>query len=87
MDRRSFFKRLLQATAGATVAYSFPSIIVPKNLEKSVENVGRIYIVSPSTFYDFGFTGWKEQNGIYIGQLSAKVQPGRILATINNLKI
>lgn len=33
MNRRNFLKFLGAASAGATVAYSFPSIIVPKNIE------------------------------------------------------
>lgn len=33
MDRRSFLKFLGAASAGATVVYSFPSIIVPKNID------------------------------------------------------
>ena len=32
MDRRGFLSSLLRATAGAAVAYSFPSVIVPKNI-------------------------------------------------------
>jgi hypothetical protein len=32
MNRRNFFSTLMKAAAGATVAYSFPSIIVPKNI-------------------------------------------------------
>lgn len=33
MNRRRFLSLLGQATVGATVAYSFPSIIVPKNIQ------------------------------------------------------
>lgn len=33
MNRRGFLTSLLRATAGATVAYSFPSVIVPKNIQ------------------------------------------------------
>lgn len=33
MDRRGFLKLLGQASIGAYVAYSFPSIIVPKNIK------------------------------------------------------
>lgn len=33
MNRRRFLSLLSQATVGATVAYSFPSIIVPKNIQ------------------------------------------------------
>lgn len=36
MNRRGFISALLKATAGATVAYSFPSIIVPKNIIEPV---------------------------------------------------
>lgn len=32
MNRRRFISLLGQSVAGATVAYSFPSIIVPKNI-------------------------------------------------------
>lgn len=35
MNRRNFLKFLGVATIGSTVAYSFPSIIVPKNIEIS----------------------------------------------------
>jgi hypothetical protein len=40
MNRRSFLKFLSSATIGATVAYSFPEIIVPKNIKliKEVED-------------------------------------------------
>lgn len=34
MDRRNFLKRLGLASAGAVVAYSFPEVIVPKNIEQ-----------------------------------------------------
>lgn len=33
MDRRRFLELLGMATAGSVVAYSFPSIIVPKNID------------------------------------------------------
>lgn len=42
MNRRSFFTNLLKAAAGATVAYSFPSIIVPKNIISPEEVAGDI---------------------------------------------
>jgi hypothetical protein len=32
MNRRGFLRALAQATVGAAVVYSFPSIIVPQNL-------------------------------------------------------
>jgi hypothetical protein len=33
MDRRGFLSLLGQAAVGATVVYSFPSIVVPKNIQ------------------------------------------------------
>jgi hypothetical protein len=36
MNRRGFLTSLLRATVGTTVAYSFPSVIVPKNIVQPV---------------------------------------------------
>lgn len=43
MNRRRFLSLLGQAAAGATVAYSFPSIIVPKNIQPVVDS----YFMAP----------------------------------------
>lgn len=45
MNRRNFLKFLSAASVGATVAYSFPSIIVPKNIEL-------VKAVIPATIFD-----------------------------------
>lgn len=62
MNRRRFLSLLSQATAGAAVAYSFPSIIVPKNtqpieqefrgLAHLINERGGFFTLSTATFPD-----------------------------------
>lgn len=42
MNRRSFLKFLSIATIGSTITYSFPSIIVPRNII-SLEDTKEVY--------------------------------------------
>lgn len=63
MNRRRFLQLLGMATAGATVAYSFPDIIVPKNIrDPFVGKDGFAYHVSNTENYwqGFGFTDYDE---------------------------
>jgi len=65
MDRRRFLQSLGLASAGGIVAYSFPKIIVHKNIE-AVTNLGEIFLTLPNNLkvrisdspqYGFGFYG------------------------------
>lgn len=48
MNRRNFIKFLGAASVGATVAYSFPSIIVPKNIEVYPDIVNDLFFQESS---------------------------------------
>lgn len=79
MNRRRFIELLTSATIGSTVAYSFPSIVVPKNI--SIEFVDLLNKMpvwlsttsTPAMLYNIQETRrtitrpfWKERNGILI---------------------
>jgi len=55
MNRRSFLKCLGTATVGTGIVYSFPSIIVPKNIEKA------IVTVSDDPNFGFGFMSYADK--------------------------
>lgn len=63
MDRRGFLGLLGKAVASATVAYSFPSVIVPKNLGEVVvvDDIATINSITrqelwPKLIEDYWFT-------------------------------
>jgi hypothetical protein len=58
MNRRSFLQLLGQATASAAVVYSFPSIIVPKNIQPVVDS----YFMAP-----YGLAYFVNQGGAFRG--------------------
>lgn len=52
VNRRRFISLLGQAVAGATVAYSFPSIIVPRNIQPVLDSyLGLAYIIRQGRYF------------------------------------
>jgi hypothetical protein len=51
MDRRGFLSLLSRAVVGATVAYSFPSVIVPRNIQPAYPAMpsGLAYLLNDSS--------------------------------------
>lgn len=58
MDRRGFLKIFGKAAAGAAIVYSFPSIIIPKNI--SAQN-GLLFRISDDPEFGFGFSGFVQE--------------------------
>lgn len=52
MDRRRFLELLTKATVGGAVAYSFPDVIVPKNIEVKAASIGWTDYGKPISFED-----------------------------------
>ena len=72
MHRRSFIKFLGVATIGSTIAYSFPSIIVPKNIEdiNAINDLSDKMEIWPEIVNDMFFTDRPE-----LAFLSRRVPP------------
>lgn len=70
MNRRGFLSSLGLAIVGTGVAYSFPDIIVPKNI---VGQDGLLLRISDDPEFGFGFSGIQELNRITLKEIYPKM--------------
>lgn len=62
MNRRRFLELLGSAALGSGIVYSFPSVIVPKNismLDWKDHLINGITNITDDSVYGFGFTGFQ----------------------------
>lgn len=76
MNRRRFLELLGMATVGGAVAYSFPKIIVPKNIQVVGETIffidtSQVFRIVDSPEFGFGFSGFKQLNN---GSCTSQIQ-------------
>lgn len=85
-SRRDFLKFFGVATVGATVAYSFPSIIVPQNID-AINLVIRREIY-PELIRDFWFQEsafFAKLNNLYIAAIDSCEEPNLVIVSKNSI--